>query len=436
MQEKNVAKIGNYSKNNIVIQGLEYNNTIYVNENGLCSTAKVLANHGHYEAINAIFQENLEEMSRLHPLNPMYGLKVVQMGMLHKLVSTPLLKEANNEFPKKIKATVQICPSDYPGYNVKESPWEYAYRTQRDVVLDTKTYKEYLGDCEDPFPFMEYEDGMKLKIMPPEFPKAANVVLRAGLASCSTKLRRVASDDYGIIKLTNECDTACPLGVVFIVDENEKKTRVSMKRNKATSLEKLIEIERLIKSILENQILVATIDEKPLMMFDKIDLKELEQDFFKLAESNLKLYNSMKFVEGYFGITFDISKEITDQDYYHTVLLATSLKRKWQFVKNESRHCVSAGYEKIELKLDEKIEENIPYIYQIFDYKWNILGICFEADSLYTSIHNSRISNSKMVIRKIREKEEEIDIAFAPVKGKKIGIYSYIHNPRLTDYVS
>lgn len=433
MQEKNVAKIGNYSNDNVIIQGLEYNNIIYVPENGLCAAANVLADFGHYDSINAIFQKSMQEISQLHPLKPWYGTKVMQMGMLQKLVSTPLLNDANKLFPKNIKSTVQFCPSDYPGYNVNESPWEYAYRTQREVVLDTKTYKEYLGEYEDPFPVVDYKNGMKLKIMPPEFPEASDVVLRAGLTSYSTKLRRVACDDYGIIKLTNECDTSCPLGVVFLIDENNNKTRVSMQRNKSTSLEKLISIEQLIKSIFENHVLVVTIGKNPLMMLENIDLKELEQDFFKLAETNLKLYNSLKFIEGYFGIRFDISQEITDQDYYHAVLLSTSLKRKWQFIKNESTFRVSAECEKIEINFDEKIEETAPYIYQKFYYQWNILGICFKADSLCKSIHNSKISNIKTVIKKMKEKQERVDIVFAPIKGKKIGIYSYIDNPQLVD---
>ena len=61
MQDKNIAKIGNYSNDNVVIQGLEYNNNIYVAENGLCATAKVLADFGHYDSINAIFQESMQE---------------------------------------------------------------------------------------------------------------------------------------------------------------------------------------------------------------------------------------------------------------------------------------------------------------------------------------------------------------------------------------
>lgn len=433
MQNKNIAKIGNYSNDNVVIQGVEYNNNIYVAENSLCASAKVLADFGHYDSINAIFQKSMQEISQLHPLKPWYGTKVVQMGMLQKLVSTPLLDDANKLFPKNIKSTVQFCPSDYPGYNTKESPWEYAYRTQREVVLDTKTYKEYLGEYEDPFPVTDYKDGMKLKILPPEFPDASEVVLRAGLTSYSTKLRRVACDDYGIIKLTNECDASSPLGVIFILDENNKKTRVSMKRNKTTSLEKLIIIEQLVKSILENQLLAVTMNDRPLMMLEKIDLKELEQDFFKLAETNLKLYSSLKFIEGYFGIRFDLSQEITDQDYYYAVLLSASLKRRWQFIKNESKFRVSTESDKIEIDFDEEIEENTPYIYQRFDCQWNILGIGFKADSLFTSIHNSKIVNIKTVNKKIKEKQERVDIIFAPIKGKRIGIYSYIDNPQLID---
>lgn len=429
MQEKNVAKIGNYSNDNIVIQDLKYNNNYYVSDSSMCAVANVLAGAGQYEAINAIFQKSMQDISRLHPLNPWYGTKVVQMGTFQKLVSTPLLKDANKKFPKNFKSTVEFCPNDYPGYNEKETFWEYAYRTQRSIILDTKTYKEYLGDYEDPFPVLEYKDGMKLKVMPPEFPQATAVVMRAGLIKYNTKLRRIACDDYGIIKLTNECDESCPLGVVFTVDMN--KTRMSMKRNKTDSLEKLIERERLIKSILENQILAVTVGERPLLRLEDIDIKDLEQDFFQLADTNLKLYNSMKIIEGYFGVVFDIQQDITGQDYHHAVLLATSLKRKWQFVKNDSRFQVSADYDKIKFDMDDKVEENAPYIYENYNYEWNILGIHFEADALYTSIHNSRISNIKTVVKKIEQKKEDIDIVFNPLKGKKIGIYSYIYNPRI-----
>ena len=100
-------------------------------------------------------------------------------------------------------------------------------------------------------------------------------------------------------------------------------------------------------------------------------------------------------------------------------------------MKNDSRFQVSADYDKIKFDMDDKVEENAPYIYENYNYEWNILGIHFEADALYTSIHNSRISNIKTVVKKIEQKKEDIDIVFNPLKGKKIGIYSYIYNPRI-----
>ena len=192
---KSNVTIGDNSDGNLVVQDSNVENLILCSNNG--DMFKILSRIGRYDEIQKQVSELVSVIKTSHPLYPNFG--ATYRYDLNKLVSTPETEDALKLYPKYAKSLIRINYRDYPYMDKSELPWEYAYRTQEPVTVDAKSYKEYLGDNEDPFPVIEYEDGMQIVINPPEFPLPFEGTIESGDVSIPILIRRKPCKQFGRI---------------------------------------------------------------------------------------------------------------------------------------------------------------------------------------------------------------------------------------------
>ena len=188
--QNNTASIAKNSNYNTIIQ----NSNVYIGNN-TSELFATLGRCGQYSAINQIYTEYISAIKKTHPLYPIFSASPSKT--LDKLVSTPETADAFEKFPKIIKGQFRIDYSKYPYMDKSETPWEYAYRTQTKVELETTAYQEYLGDIPDPFPNTEFADGMITIIGYNEFPPAVEACVVSGEISIPILLRRKPCMDFG-----------------------------------------------------------------------------------------------------------------------------------------------------------------------------------------------------------------------------------------------
>lgn len=439
MSDKLVAKLGNNANANTIIQGSE---NVTVNHFGTTTTLMpgilgALASAEQYEAINIIYQTKVEEMlsnvSAIHPLNPHFGVKAVQMGTFQKLVSTPLVEDALKLFPKTIKSTVTLRLEDYPGLCKNENIWDYSYRTQRIMEVTTKEYKEYLGDKEDPFPIVKFQDGMKLEIHPPEFPEAMNATLQSGFISYGTILRRVPTDDFGVIVLSNKEDKSRSFDLTLRFDHTKESVNITMKRIQIDSLEKMLLREKLIQEIVKNKLMAVMLNGISLATLDCVAMKDLKQAFFASVGANIKLLENLKVIEQKFHCHFDLcGRDYSEEEYYYAAILASSVREKWEFIERCKYTSTIANYDRIHLEVPEheRDKEKRLFIYELNDVSFEIQGIKFKAEKLVRAMSCAKMVNEKMIKREIEQRKEAIKMNFIPYhKGREISIFARLDKP-------
>lgn len=439
VSDKMLAKIGNNANGNTIIQGVD---KVTVNHFGTSSDVtprllEALASADQYEAINIMYRNMVEEMlnniSSVHPLKPYFGVKAVQMGTMQQLVSTPLVEDALKLFPKTVKSTINIRLSDYPGFCPEENIWDYAYRTQRVLEVTTKAYKEYLGDHEDPFPVVKFQDGMKLEIHPPEFPEAMKATVKVGFISCDTLIRRVPTDKYNMIVLSNEEDENRSFNIVLQFNQEKEVVHVTMKRVQVNSLDKMLQREKLIQEIIKNKLMAILVNGQSLATLDGVMLEDLEQPFFASASANIRLIENLKMIEEKFHCHFDLcGRDFTEEDYYYAAVLASTIQQKWELLEKCKNVSTLANYDKIHLEESEEEfdREKNPYIYELNDVKFEIGGVKFKADKFVRAMYCAKMANEKKVKKEIEQKKATIKMNFIPYqKGKKIIIFGLLDHP-------
>ena len=192
----NISNNASFAKNssgNLAIQGNNIYNPVICSSNN--ELMKMLSNAKQYEAIQAIVKDFLSAAATAHPLQPHFTAKY--SSELERLISAPETEEALKKYPKTVKGTYRIDYNQFPYMDRSETPWAYAYRTQTKVELETTSYKEYLGDQEDPFPVTTYSAGMITIIEPPPFPDAVEASISSGESSIPISFRRKPCMEYG-----------------------------------------------------------------------------------------------------------------------------------------------------------------------------------------------------------------------------------------------
>ena len=322
--KKYTAKIEKNSSNNTIIQGSKMNNLNFLIENDE-EIMKLMSDTNNFDMIQKITKSRLSKAEKTHPLYPHFHAKYD--SNLEKLVSTPETKEAIQKYPKHIKGSVIINRNKYPHLNPNETIWEYMYRTQTTLELETTAYKEYLGDMEDPFPTNTFQEGMITKIVPHEFPKAEPIQLICGDISLNMMIRRIPCMEYKEYSFICTTDFYGFELVITINDNNNTSSFNLTKKGKATLQNQLLR-EKFINNIktypfsilLRGQTIIKT----------KITEKEKNNDLFMMAPILILYIENLIFIENSLDCKFDSNTECIDEcSPFVAFLIATSLKNKW-----------------------------------------------------------------------------------------------------------
>lgn len=423
-----IAKIGNESNNNTIIQA---NNLIMTSSNS--ENFAILAKNGRYDIISQMLNQYVSDIERCHPLYPDYGVKVLQEEGFRKLVSFPLTKDAAKKFPKSIRGTVEISKELYPGFEPqKETLWDYSFRTQKRIKLDKDNYKEYLGDEEDPYPIIE--DGAVCYIVPPEFPVARKLFVRSGLCVYETWIRRIPCEEYGHIVVSNDVDTERLFDITLRI-ENEMGSgpRVTFRRKPYNDVAKAIQCEEFLCKVYKNGIFSINMlyKDNEITLYSMSDFMKQSNDtsFWECAENNKELYVRIERVCNYFGISIDLKGGVSKEDCEHLAVIDNSIQGKHTLVAKESMYSIELSYEGISLFDGE--EESNHFLLQSNGGSLSIKGYIFHFDRMEYNILNATICNKKRVMLDMVKRKDKIQVKMKPNKGKELCVYQTLYGIRV-----
>lgn len=407
----NNSRIGKNSDHNIVIQDSTIGTPVFCNN--MPDMISVLGEMHQYELIQKQVTDVLSAVRRVHPLYPVFSAK--PSAELGKLVSTPETEDAFTQYPKRIKGKFEINYKKYPHMDKSETPWEYAYRTQTRVELKTTAYKEYLGDIEDPFPNIEYHDGMITIIGAPEFPPAVQATIQSGDAKIEIQLRRKACLEYGKMVFGTISDQQ---GFSFSITtyNNISRTDFSIKKVPSLDLSVQLERERLINEIGKTQHFSITVGDAELLNAT-LDKTELSAPMFKTAPYLIAYIENLLTIEKYTGCKFDISVgDIYKNDYRAAYIIASSLEEKWHHVKTDFCDETRCDFDHIPDDFANEIDS--PEI--VIEGK--VLGITlqgqrFSAKKFIVVYRDAKVNNIESVKKLKKKRKKNIKITFRPVSG-------------------
>lgn len=399
------------SNNNVIVQGSVINNLIIDNN---ASTIQFLGETKQFDSIQKYIVDILSAAKQTHPLYPNFSAKFD--SDMNKLISSPETEDAFKKYPKKIKGTMQIDYKKYPHMDKSETPWEYAYRTQAAVKLETTEYQEYLGDYKDPFPLIKHTDGMVTVINPPEFPPEVEAVIISGKISIPIHLRRKPYMEYGKL-MFGTVSTEQGFDFNIITDTTLRNTDFTITKVNPCPLDIQLQREKLFIEISKTKHLSITIDGKTLVDA-YFNSSQLENDMLKAAPYLVNYLESLLIIEEYTSCKFSL--KLDDYDNYHTaLLLASSLQNKWLSIKTDFDDKVRCDYNTIA----DNINQETPLPSEITLYgKSNTIslqGQQFKADKYIIIYRDARINNIASVIKHKKRKKKNIQITFRPNHGKE-----------------
>lgn len=407
------SKIGANSSGNIVIQNSTVSGPIMVN----CSPESMLMklkNQGDYAAIQTFASTQLDNLKKVHPLYPEFSATVDPK--LNRLVSTPEVENAFKNHPKKIKSTIKVDLKKYPYMHQGEAPWEYAYRTQTEVEVDTTSYQEYLGDEPDPFPLVTFCQGMKTIIKAPEFPPACEASITSGDISIPVKIRRLPSLKYGEIVFGN---VSTDQGFDFRISLFEGNVKFHFTKRADAELDTLILMEKLVQNIGTTrsiQIVQGTVE----FMRATVSPLECDADVFKNAPIFIQYFECLRTIEKYLNCRFSpLYEDLTIDDYRLAIVMATSLQGNWCREKETFNNELRVSRE----HLSRDIYENEGTIQElsgeIHPIAFRLHGKNFRAEKYTVVFSNVKINNLRSVQKNINRKKKTILITIKPANGNE-----------------
>lgn len=408
----NKASIARKSNNNIIVQDSVINNPVICA--GGSDMIKTLGELGRYDSVQQQVVDVLAAASRTHPLYPVFSAKPSKD--LSRLVSTPETEDAFKQYPKRIKGTFLIDYKKYPKMDRSETPWEYAYRTQTTVELETTAYQEYLGDIEDPFPVTEYANGMITVIGAPKFPPAVEATIISGEISIPILLRRKPCMDYGKMIFGTISDDH---GFDFSLTAYKDFEKTDFKITKAPGCDLFTQLQRekLIVEMSKTKHLKIMIGSSPLVdaMFKE---DELAADMFKVAPYMVRYLESLVVIEKHLSCKFDLTiGDVFDDDYRTALILASSLEGKWHRIKTDFDEKIRCDYDHIPDDFVDDVEPKEEIVIEGKVLSISLQGQRFSADKYIIVYKDARLNNVASVIKNRKKKKKNILMTFRPAHG-------------------
>lgn len=402
---KNKVNIGNGSHDNLVVQESAVDNLIVCS--GSSELIKTMGDMQKYDAIQKIINDCMAAAKETHPLRPHFTAKY--NNELNRLVSTPETADAFEKFPKTIKGKFRIDYTKYPYMDKNETPWEYAYRTQTKVELETTAYQEYLGDIPDPFPNTEYQDGMITIIGYNEFPPAIEAYIVSGDVSIPILLRRKPCMEYGKI-IFGTVPNGCAFELNIIPHKNDPNTDFKITNIQNCDLNARLQRERLYCAFLKTKNMSILIGEEPLLEYTFADA-ELNNGMFLNAPLIARYIECLLIIEKHTKCKFDIlDKEFSEDDYKTALILASSLENKWHREILEFDNEIRCDYDKIPDGIDkfEQLSVNANSL------TVPLQGQVFLVDKLTVVYESAKINNIESVLKNKKRRKRQILLTFRP----------------------
>lgn len=403
------VKIGRGANGNVILQGNDIQNLVVVDSS--TDLIKTYSELERFDLVSNHVLKTLESASRLHPLYPDFGVKVD--NDMSRLISSPKNIDAIRKNPKIIKGTFHFDYSKYPHMNKNENPWEYSYRTQTPVEFETTSYKEYLGDIVDPYPIVEFEDGMKTRIFPPHFPPAVEGVIKAGEISIPVLIQRKPCVEYGKIVIGTVSE-GCGFEINITRYNNLNKTDITISRVTGCDLYVQLQREKLIRSLFETRHLIITVGSSQLLntIFDE---DVLNHDLFQ-NENIIQFIESLIDIEEKIECKFDRNiEDFTVEDFKTARILASSLNDKWHSFKSDFDDEIRVEYDSFFVDIEEVERANSEIRAELDVFEINLLGLKFTADKYLVLFRDAKINNKKSVVKNIKRKRRDILVTFRPI---------------------
>lgn len=409
----NKASIARKSNNNIVVQDSIINNPIFCTDGP--EMIKALGELGKYDVLQQQVMNILSAASKTHPLYPVFSAKL--NNELHKLVSTPETDDAFNQYPKRIKGAFRIDYKKYPYMDKSETPWEYAYRTQTQVELETTAYQEYLGDMKDPFPVTEYADGMVTVIRAPEFPAAVCATISSGEISIPILLRRKPCMEYGKMIFGSTAGD-CGFEFKLITYEGQNRADITITKIPDSDLLTHLQRERLVVEISKTKLLTVTIGQVSLIEASIKD-DELTADMFQAAPYMIRYLESLMVIEKHTSCKFDLTtEEIFEDDYKKALILAASLEGKWYGIKADFDEEMRCDYNNIPDNFADNSSGEVENVFKAKVFTISLQGKYFSADRYIVVYKDAKINNLASVQKNRKKHKKNILFTFRPIQGK------------------
>lgn len=389
--------------------------------NSTAELIEIMGNTQQYKNIQVQIKAALDAAKKTHPLYPTFSAS--HNAILDKLVSTPETKDAFELYPKTIKGTYKLDFRKYPDMDKSETPWDYAYRTQTNVELETTSYKEYLGDTEDPFPITEYSNGMITVISPPEFPPAVDAAIISGNVRIPLSLRRKPCQTYGQMIFGSVSDDN-GLGIKITAYKDAKKTDFSLTKNFSCSLELQLQREKLVCEIKKTKKMSIVVGSAELLNATLTE-EQLNCDLFLSAPYFVHFLEALIFIENHEGCHFDLNHDISEEEYKAALILASSLRGEWYKTKTDFDDEIRCDCDRI--SDDALIEDGNPadIVIEGTSCSISLLGKSFSANKYFIVFQNARINNRESVIKNRKRRKKNIMITFRPAKGMDYFFKSY-----------
>jgi len=410
----NKASLGDSAQNNAVFQGNTIGNLV-INANST-SVLEIYNDVGRYDLIQSEIKRVVTAAEKMHPLFPDYRAKY-DSG-LGKLISSPETEKALELYPKSIKGSFRIDYSKYPYMNKNETPWDYAYRTQTQVELDTTSYKEYLGDMEDPFPRRTYADGMITIIKAEEFPQAVEAIIKSGDVSIPVLLRRKPCMEYGKLLIGTVSD-GCGMDICIIEETENQDVSLTIKMLPRCSLQTQLNRSKLLIQILETKRASIYIEDV-LVLEVEYDDQQLSSGIFENAKRMVQYVENLTKIEQHTLCKFDLSvTSFSNDDYILSFILVASIENKWMKIKMEFDDEVRCDYNDIANEVLNDISPTEQFVYEEGGVDIAFQGHSFYAKTYTTVYSNAHINNLKSVKKNVKKKKKSIMITMRPLEGEK-----------------
>ena len=409
----NKAGIGNNSHGNLVVQDSTVDKLVVCN--GTSELIRTMGEMQQYDVIQKIINDCMTAAKQSHPLRPHFTAKY--NNELNRLVSTPETADAFEKFPKTIKGTFRIDYKKYPYMEKCETPWDYAYRTQTNVELETTAYQEYLGNIPDPFPNTTYKEGMTTIIGPPEFPPAVEAFVVSGDVRVPILLRRKPCLEYGKLVFGTE-PNGCAFELSITPHKDEPKTDFKITNLHNCDLNARLEREKLYCEFYRTRNMSVMIGEEILLDY-AFDKDELNDGMFLNAPAIARYIECLLIIKKHMNCEFN-SDDISEEDYRLALVLAASLEGKWHREILDFDNDLRCAYDRIPDEINDfkNISVEAPSL-EVY-----LQGQLFSIEKLVVIYDGAKVNNINSVLKHKKKRKERILLTFRPVEGK-VSFFKY-----------